>query len=56
MTVPVHGLPPLLREGLVVVVVPPPLKETRWHEVLSVTDDGRQGSLVLLMAASPAKY
>ena len=48
MTVPVHGLPPLLREGLVVVVVPPPLKETRWHEVLSVTDDGRQGSLVLL--------
>ena len=48
MTVPVHGLPPLLHEGLTVAVVPPPLKEKRWRTVLSVTDDGRQGSLVHL--------
>lgn len=36
MTVPVHGLPPLLREGMEVAMVPPPLKESRWHVVRSV--------------------
>ena len=48
VTVPVHGLPPMLREGLEIAIVPPPLKESRWHTVISVTGDERQGSLVRL--------
>lgn len=45
MTVPVHGLPPLLTPGMVVAVVPPALKGDRWHEVLSV-GEGPNGQLV----------
>lgn len=46
MTVPVHGLPLLIREGLKVAVVPPQLKGSRWHTVEEATDDGRAGQLV----------
>ena len=46
MTVPVHGLPSLMREGLKVAVVPPQLKGSRWHTVEEATDDGRAGQLV----------
>lgn len=46
MTVPVHGLPSLMREGLKVAVVPPQLKGSRWHTVEQATDDGRAGQLV----------
>lgn len=48
MTVPVHGLPSVVREGLSVAVVPPPLRGERWHEVVSVSGDSRSGSLVAL--------
>ena len=48
VTVPVHGLPPVVREGLSVAVVPPPLRGERWHEVVSVSGDSRSGSLVAL--------
>ena len=51
MTVPVHGLPPLLREGLEVAIVPPPLKEDRWHEVRHASDAGQEGQLVELSGA-----
>lgn len=51
MTVPVHGLPPLLREGLRVAAVPPLLKADRWHTVVSVSDDGGSGQLVALSGA-----
>ncbi|MDO4403401.1 MAG: 16S rRNA processing protein RimM [Atopobiaceae bacterium] len=47
VTVPVHGLPPLLREGLRVAVVPPALKGDRWHTVQEVTTGG-SGQLVRL--------
>ena len=47
MTVPVHGLPPLLREGMEVAIVPPPLKESRWHTVRSV-QSAAHGQLVAL--------
>ena len=48
MTVPVHGLPSLVREGLVVAVVPPELKGSRWHTVERCVSDARAGSLVTL--------
>ena len=51
MTVPVHGLPPLLREGLEVAIVPPPLKEDRWHVVRHASDAGQEGQLVELSGA-----
>ena len=35
--VPVHGLPPLLSVGMTVAIVPPELKQSRWHEVTSVS-------------------
>ena len=43
VTVPVHGLPPLLHVGMTVALVPPALKESRWHEVVDVstTDAGQ---------------
>ncbi|WP_242622205.1 16S rRNA processing protein RimM [Olsenella sp. Marseille-P4559] len=47
MTVAVHGLPPLVREGLEVFVVPPRLKGPRSHVVASVSD-GPRGQLVSL--------
>ena len=48
VTVPVHGLPPLVRVGLDVAVVPPPLRGPRWHTVRSCSADGRSGALVAL--------
>lgn len=48
VTVPVHGLPSLLSEGLDVFVVPPLLHGERSHSVLSCSQDGREGSLVSL--------
>lgn len=47
VAVPVDGLPPLLRVGLEVCVVPPELRGRRWHRVLSA-DDRPGGQLVLL--------
>ena len=47
MTVAVHGLPPLVREGLEVFVVPPRLKGPRSHVVTHVTE-GSRGQLVSL--------
>ena len=52
VTVPVHGLPPVLREGMTVAVVPPPLKGTRWHEVLSCEEGGRSGQRAALSGVS----
>lgn len=46
VTVPVHGLPLLVREGLVVFVVPPHLKGPRSLRVTAVESDGRWGQLV----------
>ena len=48
VTVPVHGLPSLVREGLEVAVVPPALRGSRWHVVAACAADGRHGSLVAL--------
>lgn len=49
VTVPVHGLPLLVCEGLEVCVVPPELNESRWHRVMSCSDDpSRSGQLVRL--------
>ena len=48
MTVPVHGLPSLVREGLEVACVPPALRGSRWYRVEAVVADGRAGSLVQL--------
>ena len=48
VTVPVHGLPSLVREGLEVAVVPPRLKGSRWHTVTCVSHDSRAGSLTAL--------
>ncbi len=45
VAVPAHGLPLLLREGLVVALVPPSLKGSRWQRVVSC-DEGRNGQLV----------
>lgn len=47
MTVAVHGLPPLVREGLEVFVVPPRLKGPRSHVVTHVSE-GAHGQLVSL--------
>ena len=47
VTVPVHGLPSLMRKGLEVAVVPPPLKGPRVRSVASA-DDGDRGQLVRL--------
>ncbi len=46
VTVPVHGLPAVLSEGMRVCIVPPRLKGDRWHEVESCYEDGRSGQLV----------
>ena len=48
VTVSVHGLPSLVREGLEVFVVPPALKGPRSHLVASCSTDDRAGSLVAL--------
>ena len=52
VTVPVHGLPLLVHEGLRVAVVPPQLKGSRWHTVIGADEDGRAGQLVLLSGAT----
>lgn len=46
MTVPVHGLPPLLVSGLSVALVPPELKTKRWYTVGHIEDAGGPGQLV----------
>ena len=48
MTVPVHGLPSLVHEGLEVAVVPPSASGSRWHVVSSCSSGGRSGDLVAL--------
>ncbi len=48
MAVPVHGLPPVLYEGLEVWVVPPLLKGVRQTVVESCFEDDRDGSLIHL--------
>lgn len=48
VTVPAHGLPSLVDVGLEVAVVPPPLRASRWHRVVSRRSDGRSGDLVSL--------
>ena len=48
VTVPVHGLPSLVRTGLEVACVPPDLRGSRWHTVESVAFDDRAGALVRL--------
>ena len=48
MTVPVHGLPPLLYVGLEVAAVPPALKGSRWHVIEAVSSEGGTGELVRL--------
>lgn len=52
VTVPVHGLPPLVREGLEVAVVPPALTGSRWHVIASCEGDDRAGQLVGLSGVS----
>jgi 16S rRNA processing protein RimM len=47
VTVPVHGLPPMLREGLEVFPVPPALKGPR-SRIVREADEGRTGQLVSL--------
>lgn len=46
VTVPVHSLPSLIAEGMMVVPVPPALKGLRKFSVISVESDDREGSLV----------
>lgn len=48
VTVPVHGLPSLVREGLRVAVVPPELSGPRWRTVLALSHDDRAGDLVAI--------
>ena len=48
VTVSVHGLPSLVREGLEVAPVPPELTGPRWRTVTSCSSDGREGQLVAL--------
>lgn len=48
VTVPVHGLPAVLREGLDVCVVPPLLKVDCWHTIESCSGGDREGCLVAL--------
>ena len=45
VTVPVHGLPPMLREGMEVALVPPAVPDDRW-QVVEFADDGETGQLV----------
>ena len=52
VTVPVHGLPRLMRVGLEVAVVPPIVGSNRWHEVLEVASSGKNGDLVRLSGSS----
>lgn len=52
VTVSVHGLPSLVREGLEVVAVPPELRGPRSHVVLSCATDDRAGALVSLSGVS----
>ncbi|MBM6774107.1 ribosome maturation factor RimM [Olsenella profusa] len=52
VTVPVHGLPSLVREGLRVAVVPPELTGSRWHTVASCSHDDRSGDLVSLLGCA----
>ena len=52
VTVPVHGLPRLVRMGLEVAVVPPVVGSNRWHEVLEVTSSGKNGDLVRLSGST----
>lgn len=49
VAVPADGLPALLRTGLSVCVVPPPLRGERWHEVVRADGDDA-GQLVALSA------
>ena len=56
VAVPVHGLPPLLHEGMEVAVVPPHLKGNRPHVVERVSDNGsRPGQLVSLSGVGSLK-
>jgi len=48
VTVPVHGLPSVMRVGMCVAIVPPALKGNRWHMVTSVSEGGSSGQLVSL--------
>lgn len=48
VTVPVHGLPSLVREGLRVAVVPPELSGPRWRTVSALSHDDRAGDLVAI--------
>ena len=48
VTVSVHGLPSLVREGLEVALVPPELAGPRWRTVTSCSSDDRDGQLVTL--------
>lgn len=49
VTVPVHGLPPLMRPGIQVALVPPRLKGPRWREVTAASDPSQtDGQLVSL--------
>ena len=48
VTVSVHGLPSLVREGLTVWPVPPELRGPRSRVVLSCQEDDRSGCLVAL--------
>lgn len=52
VTVPVHGLPRLVRMGLEVAVVPPVVGSNRWHEVLEATSSGKNGDLVRLSGST----
>ena len=45
VTVPVHGLPPMLREGMRVALVPPSLDHDRW-QVVEFVSHGGSGQLV----------
>lgn len=47
VTVPVHGLPCLMHEGLSVCIVPPRLKGPRWHTIMSCASDGRGQRIAL---------
>lgn len=51
VTVSVNGLPSLMRENLMVCLVPPALKSNRWHRVAEV-QDGPRGQLVTFFDVS----
>ena len=52
VTVPVHGLPSLIAQGMTVVPIPPPLRGPRSFTVTSVENDNREGSLVSFSGVS----